>query len=348
MPFAAVLAAAATVAGCGDAGATITRLTVGTPGPDPYTLMSNTDQRRIEPGRRAGGTRRGDSPGLYGGTRRAASCDPRRLVAFLQANPDKARAWAGAQGIEPGGIARFVARLTPVLLRTDTLVTNHGYRDGKATGGPAVLQAGMGVLINEYGEPAVKCNCGNPLTRPQKKISTRNASYTGASWDGFGGRRVTRIEPRNEREGAVAVFVLVDPDATIGFGRPRATTGADDGPAGTLPPTEAAPTDGPSPGDSGSAEPGSGGPATPLPGDSEPGAGTSPSLGGTPGGGDPADPGVPSDGPGAPGYGQTPPASPAPPAGEGPPPASMGPGTGGPPPASLGPPSGRPGPGSPF
>jgi hypothetical protein len=200
--------------------------------------MSGTDVQRITPGAQSGGTRAGDSPGLYGGTRRVASCDPARLVAFLRANPDKARAWAGAHRISPNDIQTFVSRLTPVLLRADTLVTNHGYRNGKATSAPAVLQAGMGVLVDRHGVPTVKCNCGNPLTRPEKKISTGNASYNGRSWPGFSKKKVTRVQPRSDAKGEVTAFVLVDPGATMGFTRPTATTGAADGPPTALPSTE--------------------------------------------------------------------------------------------------------------
>ncbi|MCQ0010417.1 DUF6777 domain-containing protein [Actinomadura madurae] len=223
--LAALALAAGTLSGCGDAGATITRLTVGSPGPDPYTLASSTDEMKVKKRPRAGGTQDGDSPGLYGGTRRAATCDQQKLIAFLQANPDKARAWAKVQGIPVSDIPRYVSRLTPVLLRTDTLVTNHGYDNGKATSGPAVLQAGMGVLVNGYGVPAVKCNCGNPLTRPEKKISPRNASYSGRSWPGFEKRNVTRIRPRDPQKGTIETYVLVDPEGTMGFERPRATAG---------------------------------------------------------------------------------------------------------------------------
>ncbi|MGH3907098.1 MAG: DUF6777 domain-containing protein, partial [Pseudonocardiaceae bacterium] len=42
----------------------------------------------------------------------------------------------------------------------DTRVTNHGYRDGKATDRQAVLQAGTAVLVDEKGRPRVKCGCG--------------------------------------------------------------------------------------------------------------------------------------------------------------------------------------------
>ncbi|WP_329521445.1 DUF6777 domain-containing protein [Spirillospora sp. NBC_01491] len=282
MAFAALVGAGA-LAGCGDAGATITRLIVGTPGPDPYTPQTGTDQRRIARRKQAGGTREGDSPGLYGGTRHVASCDPRRLVRFLRTHPDKAAAWAGAHGIAPAGIGGFVSRLTPVLLRTDTLVTNHGFRDGRATGGPAVLQAGTGVLINEHGIPTVKCNCGNPLTRPKQNISPGNARYTGSSWNGFGERTVTEITPPSGRKGPISSFVLVDPRATMGFARPRATSGESDGPVTVPPPDEVVPPDGsPTPGRSGGGESGSPGTGTPLPDDS----------------GGPPSPGAPSDGTG--------------------------------------------------
>lgn len=308
---AALALAAGVLTGCGDAGATITRLTVGTPGPDPYTLMSGTDEADVKRRPQAGGTAAGDSPGLYGGTRREATCDPQQLIAFLQANPDKARAWARVQGIPVDDIPRYVSRLTPVLLRTDTLVTNHGYRDGEPASGPAVLQAGMGVLVNGHGVPAVKCNCGNPLTPPDKKISAEGATYTGRSWPGFEKRNVTEIQPRDSGKGTISSFTLVDPEGTMGFERPRATGGEADGPPAPLPATETgAPGSGtPSPGDSGPESPGTVPPATGTPGGET--SGTEPSGAGTPGvpspesgdGDSPASPGVTSQDPGTGGGG---------------------------------------------
>ncbi|TYB42763.1 DUF6777 domain-containing protein [Actinomadura chibensis] len=292
---AAALALAATaLAACGDAGATITRLTVGTPGPDPYTLVANTDKTGVKPRPQAGGKKTGDSPGLYGGTRQASTCDQQKLVAFLQANPEKAKAWAEVQGIPVSDIPRYVSRLTPVLLRTDTLVTNHGYHEGKAVSAPAVLQAGMGVLINGYGVPTVKCNCGNPLTRPKEKISSGNVSYTGRSWPGFKKRNVTEIQPRDSRKGTIETFVLVDPEATMGFERPRATEGESDGPPTELPTTETeVPTsDSPAPSDSGLDSPGVESPGPESPGTESPGTETpSPEV-------SPGSPGVPTEDPG--------------------------------------------------
>ncbi|WUI02322.1 hypothetical protein OHR68_11110 [Spirillospora sp. NBC_00431] len=303
---AALVLTAGTLSGCGDAGATVTRLTVGTSGPDPYTQASNTDRTGVKERPRAGGAKDGDSPGLYGGTRRESTCDKPKLVAFLQANPDKAEAWAKVHGIPAGDIPRYVSRLTPVLLRADTLVTNHGYRDGKATSGPAVLQAGMGVLINGYGVPAVKCNCGNPLTPPRENLSVRNASYTGQSWPGFAKRNVSWVRPRDSRKGTIVTFVLVDPEGTMGFQRPRATEGEADGPPIALPATETeAPESGsPSPSDSGLDSPGTETPGTQSPGTEptgtqSPGTGDTPMPGvttGDPGNGGGAEPGRPQSG----------------------------------------------------
>ncbi|MES9541997.1 DUF6777 domain-containing protein [Actinomadura sp. NPDC000600] len=301
---AALVAAAGALSGCGDAGATITRLTVGSPGPEPYTLVAGTDRSDVKARPQAGGTREGDAPGLYGGTRRASTCDRARLAAFLQANPEKARAWAQVQGIAASDIPRYVSRLTPVLLRTDTLVTNHGYSEGRATSGPAVLQAGMGVLVNGYGVPTVKCNCGNPLTPPDKKISTRNAAYSGRSWPGFEKGNVTRIRPRDSREGTITTFVLVDPEATMGFERPRATEGKADGPPTALPVTEtvAAPSDSPAPSGSGLESPGTESPGTESPGTGTPGTETpGPQTPGT----EPPGPETPEPGPSTPGAGVT-------------------------------------------
>src|SRR5262245_22648025 len=121
--------AGASLAGCSGAGATITRLTVGQPGPDACQLVSNTDQQNVKPKQSSGGQQSGDTAGLYGGTRRASSCDRDKLIAFLRENPDKARAWAAVRQISAAEIPAYVSRLTPVILRTDTLVTNYGYRN---------------------------------------------------------------------------------------------------------------------------------------------------------------------------------------------------------------------------
>jgi len=78
-------------------------------------------------------TANGDLPGLYGGSRNLTTCDTAVMVTFLAQNPDKGRAWASVFNITPEQIPAFVADLTPVLLRTDTRVTNHGFENGQAT-----------------------------------------------------------------------------------------------------------------------------------------------------------------------------------------------------------------------
>jgi len=144
---------------------------------------------------------KGTEPGLYGGTRDSAICDPAALVAFLEANAVKAAAWATVFGIDSEGIGDYVATLTPLTLTRDTRVTNHGFRDGAARPLQSVLQAGTAVLVDEFGVPRVKCYCGNPLLPPQPLNAV--PTYTGTSW--------TTFDP------AIPVVVVADAESALGL-----------------------------------------------------------------------------------------------------------------------------------
>jgi len=168
----------------------------------------------------------GATPGLYGGTRHISTCDTAQLISFLQQNPDKARAWAGVEGIAPSDIPAYVATLTPVLLRADTRVTNHGFDNGHATTYQSVLQAGTAVLVDRYGVPRVRCYCGNPLTEPVPV--TQAPSYTGPKWPAFQPTTVVVVAPAPQPQ---TVIVIVDITTGAPFARPVGGTGATDGDA---------------------------------------------------------------------------------------------------------------------
>jgi hypothetical protein len=136
----------------------------------------------------------GTAPGLYGGTGDTHVCDPEQLVTFLSQHPGKAAAWASVLGINPANIKTYVTSLTPVILTSDTVVTNHGYRNGKATTLQSVLQAGTAVMVDSTGTPRVKCNCGNPLTPPQP-INVASAHVKGPRWNGYASNAVTTVQP---------------------------------------------------------------------------------------------------------------------------------------------------------
>ena len=114
----------------------------------------------------------GDTPGLYGGTR-SDTCNAEGIRTYLAANPDKAAAWATAMDLPSEQVGPFLGSLTPVTLRTDTAVTNHGFRNGIANAFQSVLQAGTGVLVDVQGLPRVRCYCGNPLGEPNQPTSAR-------------------------------------------------------------------------------------------------------------------------------------------------------------------------------
>jgi len=193
------------------------------PGKNPFT----PDAGKTEFGRPAmptvDGAVSGNTPGLYGGTQ-TDDCDPDMIASFLGAHPDRAAAWASAQGIRPGDIRPFLHSLTALTLRTDTAVTNHGFRDGQATPFQSILQAGTTVLVDGQGAPRVRCACGNPLGAPDPV--TR---YEGSPpWPGFSSRNVTVIRPAPS---LINEFVVVQPDSGTVVARPRATRGDQDHPA---------------------------------------------------------------------------------------------------------------------
>jgi hypothetical protein len=185
-------------------------------GTDVANVTSPTPPSGAGPQRYPGGT-----PGLYGGTRDNASCDRDRLIAYLEQTPDKAAPWAATLGIQPSQIRSYVATLTTVVLRADTRVTNHGYLNGRPTVIPAVLQAGTAVLVNQYGEPVVKCFCGNPLTPP---APFANPTYTGTPWPTFQPTNITVIVKNTV---IINAFTVVDPRTGEAFPRRAGGVGSD-------------------------------------------------------------------------------------------------------------------------
>ncbi|MDT0490021.1 DUF6777-containing protein [Streptomyces griseus] len=208
----------------------------GSSGPDPFT-ESTARESDPEPGtsspsaapspsdRGSQVTRGvdGAEPGLYGGTREVASCDVEQQIRFLSGAPEKNRAFASVQDIEPSAVPGYLRSLTPVQLRMDTRVTNHSFRDGEATAYQAVLQSGTAVLVDDRGVPRVRCACGNPLLPPVAQEST--PKQTGKAWPGYRASDVVVVEPSSK---PVDEFVMVDPENGDWFTRPAGDTGSGD------------------------------------------------------------------------------------------------------------------------
>ncbi|MEU6372705.1 DUF6777 domain-containing protein [Streptomyces sp. NPDC046909] len=219
---ACALSAALIVAACGGSGDTATRADgelflqpVGAQGPDPFTdSTDSTDStatttttgrspsphsspssltRTRQPARSGVRSISGATPGLYGGTAGSGSCDVNRQIDHLAANPDRGRAFARVAGVSPGSVPAYLRSLTSVVLRADTRVTNHGYRDGRATGFQSVLQTGTAVLVDNRGVPRVRCACGNPLTPAR---ATGGGAVTGGqAWSGYRPGHVVVVTP---------------------------------------------------------------------------------------------------------------------------------------------------------
>ena len=202
----------------------------GTPGQDPFSdtvVIGNPPgtTSQTPTGATPGdvSTIPGDTPALYGGSRNEHVCDRQKLVTFLQQNPDKAAAWAGVLSISVADIPIYVGNLTPMQLRADTRVTNHGFVDGHATTLQSVLQAGTAVLVDDQGRPRVKCGCGNPLLDPVATPIT--PTYTGDPWPGFDPRNVSAVA---QAKTPVDQFVVHDLRTGETFSRPHGTDGDQD------------------------------------------------------------------------------------------------------------------------
>ncbi|WP_427923957.1 DUF6777 domain-containing protein [Streptomyces sp. cg40] len=232
--IAVLLVCVLVVSGCGGGAHTfvVKAVAMGVPSLAPFfdekQGLGHDTQVRSTPVR--GTLQQGDTPGLYGGTRQPTICDVAKLKRFLTdpANHRKAVAWSSVLGITTDEIPGYLDRLTPVLLRHDTLVQNHDYRKGKATPYNSLLQAGIAILVDEQGEPAAKCSCGNPL-RPFKgdagRISVKFADGN-KKWSGYEPSSVVAVRPAPQKMEGLALVDVDDPD--VGITRPVGTTGQHD------------------------------------------------------------------------------------------------------------------------
>ncbi|MFI6339460.1 DUF6777 domain-containing protein [Streptomyces sp. NPDC050535] len=204
----------------------------------------------------------GGAPGLYGGTRDAGRCDKAKLVEFLgkPENRGKAQEWAEVAGLDDvGQIKGYVKKLTPVLLRADTLVRNHDFKKGRAKAFDALLEAGIAVLVDQLGRPAVQCSCGNPLASFEDDIDAADVEFDDRNrkWPSYDSKKVAKVKAAPE-EDRVEVFQLVDlenPDS--GLARDAGSDGTEDeilpvAPTPTGP--SVTPTDSPTPTPTPSAE----------------------------------------------------------------------------------------------
>lgn len=149
------------------------------------------------------------TPGLYGETPGAVPCDVDALATAITADESPAKAWGDVFGMPTDDIPDFLGTLTPVVLTTDTLVTNHGYASGRAVPRSAVLEAGTAVLIDPRGVPAVRCACGNPLLPARDGIQL--SETTGTAWTGYSADSVITVAP-----GAAAATSFTVTDLSTG------------------------------------------------------------------------------------------------------------------------------------
>jgi hypothetical protein len=192
---------------------------IRTAGANPFTPSVGRDvPDAVQPPESRGGYS-GSTPGLYGGSLGRPECDRSTMISYLRANPDRAAAWAQVQGISPANVPAYINRLTPLILRADTAVTNHGFAGTRPTALPSVLQTGTAVLVDAYGVPRARCASGNPLTEAAPATATR---YASAAWATFNPANIVTIQPSPT---PLAEFLVIDLTTGSRFLRPTGTSG---------------------------------------------------------------------------------------------------------------------------
>lgn len=184
-----------------------TATTTPTPSPTPRTPETARPGGAVPVSAALSGLRSlsGGAPGLYGGIERTGSCDVARQIGHLTRDRARTRAFARVTGVSAVSVPDHLRGLTPVVLRADTRVTNHGFRAGRAVGYQAVLQAGTAVLVDDRGVPRVRCACGNPLRPPVAMRGT--PAVKGTPWPGYRPGQVIVVAPAPQ---AIAGFTIVD------------------------------------------------------------------------------------------------------------------------------------------
>jgi hypothetical protein len=164
----------------------------------------------------------GDQIGLYGGTADRVVCDRQKMIDYLEHDAVKAAAWRAATGANDA--RAYALGLTPTFLTYDTLVTNHGFKNGSATSFQSVLQTGTAVLTDNRGLPRVRCDSGSPLSEPQGEVD--EAQFSGTSWQNLDLDSVVTVE-KSEAPLTEIELVEVGSDASPG---PPSTSGAPQAP----------------------------------------------------------------------------------------------------------------------
>lgn len=214
---------------------------VASAGPDPFTSSSATGESAPVqpplPNTTGQGIRtvNAATPGLYGGTQRLGSCDVEAQVQSLTADDAKARAFAEASQVEQEQIPDFLRALTPVVLRADTRVTNHGFVGGNPNAFQSVLQAGTAVLVDGHGMPRVRCACGNPLLAPRAAAGA--PVLKGDPWTGYQANQVVVIVPTTQ---VINNLVIVNTADNTWIERKTGDDGAQDRTPLTPPPYDPA------------------------------------------------------------------------------------------------------------
>lgn len=146
----------------------------------------------------------GTAPLLYSGTNDTLTCDGGKLAEYVAGDPSRRAAFSESVGVQ-GDVEKYLLGLTSLVLVHDTWVTVHSYTGSGTASESAVLQAGTPVLVDQYGEPKVRCTGAAGLSAAT--VGDLELGKVSGAWSWFAADKVVRVTP-----GATAVtsFTVVN------------------------------------------------------------------------------------------------------------------------------------------
>ncbi|MGW0324684.1 DUF6777 domain-containing protein [Nocardia sp. NPDC003183] len=172
----------------------------------------------------------GAEPGAYAGERDVTISRRDDLAAYLEGHPETAAALVEVLNKDPAvtrsgsltaaGLGAYLRALTPVVLRFDIRVTDHGLDGNTPVPRQAVLQSGTAVLVDGLGVPRIRLAGGSPLIAMQNVSET--PQYLGVKWNGFDEKAIAAMRPTGT---LLTVLVLIDLRTGVAFDRPVGSIG---------------------------------------------------------------------------------------------------------------------------
>ncbi|MEO1065513.1 MAG: DUF6777 domain-containing protein [Actinomycetota bacterium] len=179
-----------------------------------------------------------DSDGLF--VAASGTCDRAEIDGALD-DPERRAAWADAVGTTPDDVSAFLAGLDEQVVATNLVVDETGWDDDESTAVErvVVLEPGTLVLVDDEGQPRLRCRSATPLA--PASIDLEIELDAEGAWPGLDEGSFVRIDDRTGTRVTVTTIVAT----TVAVVTTTTTTTTAPPPTTTTPPSTSTTTTAP-------------------------------------------------------------------------------------------------------